>query len=240
MAVGIWLASDYGVMAPHGTVLRDTSGNPAAVVLGSRASNGREPWDIHGERVWLAVAFAEFRGISLLAGAGAAASVTKLSSTRYLGASANAVADSTGSYVLQATTEANMDRTSPNDVRGSKYYTDAVASGNIAKKCRAVVINEYGPMDLPRISALMRASQWQEFVDSADPTLASYPQRAMMNWGFGSTYDYVHSSSYDTTAGNYVLASTANPHVVQLVYQGAGARNAFGVLPVLEIPFGDI
>ena len=40
----------------HGRIINDTSGQPAAVVIGSFASGGALPWNIRGRRVWVAVA----------------------------------------------------------------------------------------------------------------------------------------------------------------------------------------
>ena len=47
----------------HGEILKDTAGQPAAVVVGSLASNGELPWNIRGRRVWIAVALAAKRGV---------------------------------------------------------------------------------------------------------------------------------------------------------------------------------
>ena len=230
----------------HGEILYDTSGNPAAVIIGSYASNGAKPWVIRGKSVWLAVALASKRGVSTPWGADTTSSSTTNSTdittienptTSWKMASNNTAADGSEQYVSNLTTEAHMDGsfTYTQTVKDSKGLTNAILAYNsgmqAAAFCRAInLADDLGTMDLPSIDALMRIYQARTVIDALDPTAASNPAKKLSAWGFGSAFGpYVWSASeYASTYAWYVTSNG---------YTSYGSKyRQFGVCPVLEIP----
>ena len=107
----------------HGTIINDTSGQPAAVVTGSYASGGALPWNIRGRRVWIAVALASKRGVdqtwNLSQGDANYVDIATIENptNNWQLAATNTSADGTGRYVSSLSTEAHMDASLVSQIR---------------------------------------------------------------------------------------------------------------------------
>lgn len=234
MALGLHLASDYGVMETGGLILNNTNGNPVAMMVGSLESGGRLPWNIFGKRVWLAVGLASVRGSIVFGQENVSLSGQQIVTFNPVLAASNSGPITGGNYVSSYATEAQLDAAVPSDAgQDSTAKTNVVISMNAAKHCRSYVLQDYGPMDLPRISVLMRVYQMRHFIDANDPTLTSHSANTALNenmWGTMSTYNQYLSSSIAST--RYMLG-VARSGMVTTDY---ARRYAYGTLPCLEIP----
>ena len=227
----------------HGRIINDTSGQPAAVVIGSFASGGALPWNIRGRRVWVAVALASKRGINQTWNLSSADTnfvdipTIENPTTNWQLAANNTSADGTGQYVSSLSTEAHMDGSFAfsTSVKNSKELTSAILAYNAnymaAKFCRTVSLADgFGAMDLPSIDVLMRIYQARTVIDSLDSTATANAAKKLTAWGFGSA------------DGAYVWsASEANSGYAWSVYSGGnlssyGKDGRFGCVPALEIP----
>ena len=229
----------------HGEILLDIDGNPAAVITGSYSSGGKEPWNIRGRRVWLAFALASKRGVNQTWGQNSTSSDTTNSTdistienpgTSWKLAANNTATDGTGSYVSALSTEAHMDAslTYTQTIKNSKELTDAILAFNTnmmaAKFCRAVVLKDYGAMDLGRIDVNMRLYQIRNGVDALDPTASANTTKKLSNWGFGSAGGGgVFSASEGSSNGAWGVGSSGNVNNYL-------KSNQFGCVPSLEIP----
>ena len=231
------------VSSLHGMIINDTSGRPAAVVIGSFASGGALPWNIRGRRVWIAVALASKRGINqpwnLSSSDENFVDIPTIenptNSWRLAGNPASA--DGTGPYVSPLSTEAHMDASFvfSNTVKNSKELTSAILARNAnymaAKFCRAVTLADgFGAMDLPSIDVLMRIYQARTVIDSLDSTATANAAKKLTAWGFGSAGGaYVWSASELNSSSAWHVSSGGS-----LV--NSGKYNLFGCVPALEIP----
>ena len=227
----------------HGEILKDSAGQPAAVVVGSLASNGELPWNIRGRRVWIAVALASKRGVDQSWNLSQSdsnyvdiATIENPTNSWQLAAN-NTSADGTGQYVSSLSTEAHMDGSFvfSTSVKNSKELTSAILAYNAnymaAKFCRAVTLKDgFGAMDLPSIDVLMRIYQARTVIDSLDSTATANAAKKLTAWGFGSE------------GGAYVWsASEHGSNVAWCVGSGGDLPNhckyyRFGCVPALEIP----
>ena len=227
----------------HGEILKDTAGQPAAVVVGSLASNGELPWNIRGRRVWIAVALAAKRGVDQTWNLSSGdtnyvdiATIENPTNSWQLAAN-NTSADGTGQYVSSLSTEAHMDGSFAfsTSVKNSKELTSAILAYNAnymaAKFCRTVSLADgFGAMDLPSIDVLMRIYQARTVIDSLDSTATANAAKKLTAWGFGSA------------GGAYVWSASENNsryawHVNSGGYLGLNAKDTrFGCVPALEIP----
>ena len=229
----------------HGEILYDTSGQPAAVITGSYASGGAEPWNIRGKQVWIAVALASKRGVSKPWCTGTSSSSTGYGvdittienpGTNWKLAPNNTAADGSGSYVSTQSTEAHMDQsfTYSQTVKDSEGLTDAILAYNsgmqAAQYCRTITLADLGKMDLPSIDVLMRIYQARTIIDGLDTTAAANTTKKLSNWGFGSANGaYVWSASeYNSNHAWYV---NSNGNLLNY-----SKTSQFGVVPALEIP----
>lgn len=233
--------------SPHGSLLYDASGAPVAVVLGSQSSGGDAPWEIFGRRVWLAVALASCRTTARLGWNGATVPGAAQGIVRIPGqlSRSNTGEDGGGDRISIRSTEENMDATVPDDAaQDSRAATDALlASGApvgqesaAARFCRSVVPLVNGvptPMDLPRVSVLMRVYQSRDTVDAFDDIAQG--NRALMLgsdcWGSGTTEMTWSSSVYGPQAQTMAFTVTA-AGTLSNYYRSY----ALDVVPCLEIP----
>ena len=227
----------------HGTIINDTSGQPAAVVIGSFASGGALPWNIRGRRVWIAVALASRRGVNqtwnLSSGDANNVDIATIENpTRnWQLAANNTSADGTGQFVSSLSTEAHMDSSFvyTNTVKNSKELTSAILEYNAnymaAKFCRTVSLADgFGAMDLPSIDVLMRIYQASTVIDSLDSTATANAAKKLTAWGFGSADGaYVWSASENSSNGAWGVYSGGNLSNNTKYYR-------FGCVPALEIP----
>ena len=229
----------------HGEILYDTSGQPAAVITGSYASGGAEPWTIRGKQVWIAVALASKRGVSKPWCTGTSSSSTGYGvdittienpGNNWRLALNNTGADKNGSYVSAQSTEAHMDAsfTYSQTVKNSEGLTDAILAYNssmqAAAYCRGITLADLGKMDLPSIDVLMRIYQARTIIDDLDTTAAANTAKKLGNWGFGSVGSAgVWSASESNNYSVWSVASTG-------VLNDYGKNTQFGVVPALEIP----
>ena len=227
----------------HGTILKDSAGQPAAVVIGSFASNGELPWNIRGRQVWIAVALASKRGIdqswNLSQGDSNYVDIATIENptNNWQLAANNTGADGTGQYVSSLSTEAHMNGSLAfsSTVKNSKELTSAILAYNAnymaAKFCRAVSLGDgFGAMDLPSIDVLMRVYQARTVIDSLDPTATTNASKKLSVWGFGSAYGaYVWSASEYKDNISWGISSGGTPGAYNKVLQ-------LGCVPALEIP----
>ena len=234
-------------LSRHGEILYGTDGTtPKAVIVGSYSSGGSEPWNIRGNRVWLAVGLASTRGVSIPWGADADSSsttnttdistITNVSITDNILASSNTAADGTGNYVSSLSTEAHMDAAMSNPVKNSSELTSAILAYNSGMKaasyCRGVTLKDLGAMDLPSFDALMRIYQSRDIIDSLDPTASANPSKKLSQstWGFGSSLgSFVWSSSERSSDGSWCMGSDGGIYASR-------KYNSFGCIAVKEIP----
>ena len=233
----------------HGEIIYDTAGSPAAVIVGSYASNGAEPWNIRGKQVWLAVGLASKRGVSqswaadsstsTSSGSGYGTDITTIENPSRSSklASDNSSADGSGDYVSTQSTEAHMDAAFAysQTVKDSEGLTDAIlafkSNMQAAAFCRSISLADgLGTMDLPSIDALMRVYQARSVIDSLDPTASANTAKKLSAWGFGSVYGsrVWSASEYDSTDAWYVYSNGNTSNYYK--------SHQFGVCPVLEIP----
>ena len=239
-----WVSIQVTIMVTrHGEIIYDTDGNPAAVIVGSFASNGAEPFTINGQKKWLAVGLASKRGVSLgwVAGttnsaAGYNVDITTIANVSLTSSklgSSNTAAAGTGNYVSSQCTDADMDAAF-NETETSKSLTTKILAYNAnmqaAKHCRSITLASLGAMDLPSIDALMRIYQMRDIIDALDPTAAanSAKKLSQATWGFGSTYSCVWSAS--ELSATYAWCVRYNGFV-----NNYAKYSAYGVCPVLEI-----
>ncbi len=229
----------------HGEILYDTSGQPAAVITGSYASRGAEPWTIRGKKVWIAVALASKRGVSKPWCAGISSSSTGYGvdittienpGNNWRLATNNTAADSTGACVSTQSTEAHMDQsfTYSQTVKNSEGLTDAILAYNssmqAAAYCRGITLADLGKMDLPSIDVLMRIYQARTIIDDLDTTAAANTAKKLGNWGFGSASGTsVWSASENNSNHAWHVYSNGSLNYNSKNYQ-------YGVVPALEIP----
>ena len=227
----------------HGEILKDTAGQPAAVVVGSLASNGELPWNIRGRRVWIAVALAAKRGVdqtwNLSQGDlnGADIATIENPTNNWQLAANNTSADGTGKCVSSLSTEAHMDGsfTFSAAVKNSKELTNAVLAYNAnymaAKFCRAVSLADgFGAMDLPSIDVLMRIYQARTVIDSLDSTATANAAKKLTAWGFGSAGGAcVWSASEHGANRTWGVNSSGT-------FNNPIKSDRLGCVPALEIP----
>ena len=227
----------------HGTIINDTSGQPAAVVTGSYASGGALPWNIRGRSVWIAVALAARRGVdqtwNLSSGDTNYVDIATIENPTisWKLAANNTSADGTGQYVSSLSTESHMDASFvySSTVKNSKELTSAILAHNAnymaAKFCRYITLADgFGAMDLPSIDVLMRIYQARTVIDSLDSTATANAAKKLTTWGFGSAdgayvwsaSEYSSSGAWSVDSGGCLLIGTK--------------RNRFGCVPALEIP----
>ena len=243
---GAWTKVQVSIKATrHGEILYDTNGQPAAVITGSYASRGAEPWTIRGKQVWIAVALAAIRGVSLTWGLNSVSdnstNTTDIPSienpgTNWKLASNNTAADGSGPYVSTQSTESHMDAsfTYSQAVKGSEGLTDAILAYNgsmqAAAYCRTITLADLGKMDLPSIDVIMRIYQSRTVIDSLDITVAANTAKKLSNWGFGSAYGvHVWSASEYNSTSAWIVHENGAP-------TSSGKHSQIGVVPALEIP----
>lgn len=244
---GAWAKVRVSIKATrHGEILYDTSGQPAAVITGSYASGGAEPWNIRGRKVWLAVALASKRGVSKAWGADTTSGsttnntdITTIENPIFKGklATSNTTADGSGEYVSSQSTEAHMDAsfTYSQTVKDSEGLTDAILAYNssmqAAQFCRKITLADLGKMDLPSIDVLMRIYQARPLIDALDTTAAANTAKKLESWDFGSFGNphVVWSASESMSLKAWTVFSTG----ALFEYTKGGV---FGVVPALEIP----
>lgn len=243
---GAWTKVQVSIKATrHGEILYDTNGQPAAVITGSYASRGAEPWTIRGKQVWIAVALAAIRGVSLTWGLNSVSdnstNTTDIPSienpgTNWKLAPNNTAADGSGAYVSAQSTEAHMDQslTYSQTVKDSEGLTDAILGHHggmkAAAHCRTLTLADLGKMDLPSIDVLMRIYQARTLIDAADPTASTNASKKLENWSFGSVDGaYVWSASESVRNAAWYVNSNGT---VSTYFK----CKKYGVVPVLEIP----
>lgn len=229
----------------HGDILYDTDGQPAAVITGSWHSEGREPWNIRGRRVWIAVGLASKRAKNVTYCASPSISNYSCSVEiptiegpviNWKLATNNTLPDTNSSYVSINSTELHMDESFiySNVVKNSEELTDAIlayiSDMQAAWYCRRVILNNLGPMDLPSVDALMRIYQTRSSIDDIDPTASSNALKKMSVWGFASDKMFVFSASQYSS--NLVISIGRDGFVTQ----GINKAERLGVIPVKEIP----
>ena len=231
------------IVSQHGRIINNTSGQPAAVVIGSFASGGALPWNIRGRRVWIAVALAAKRGVDQTWNLSQRdynyvdiATIENPSNMWWL-ATDNTSDDHRGSCVSSLSTEAHMDAsfTFSTAVKNSKELTSAILAYNAnymaAKFCRAVTLADgFGAMDLPSIDVLMRIYQARTVIDSLDSTATANAAKKLTAWGFGSAAGASVWSASEYDSGDAWLVGSSG----YLSYYGKNGR--FGCVPALEIP----
>lgn len=235
-----------GINVRHGEILYDNSGFPTAMIIGSYASNGEEPWTIRGRRVWIAVALASKRAYNKKWCSDSSSSCsTDISSIEnpvisYKLAGSNTAVDGSGNYVSTQSTEAHMDQsfTYKEAVKNSKELTDAILAYNgamqAAQFCRTITLAEFGKMDLPSIDVLMRIYQARTIIDALDPTASANAEMKLSNWGFKQMASNwgekrVYSANQADRSGACTIFFHGN------VDSGTGKYGPFGVIPVKEI-----
>lgn len=230
----------------HGDILYDTDGQPAAVITGSWHSEGREPWNIRGRRVWIAVGLASKRGVNKTWCTSTISSdVSCNTDLRTIEnptwepklAANNMGEDNTGTFVSIRSTEAHMDAsfTYSQTVKNSEELTDAIlaysSSMQAAAYCRTITLADLGKMDLPSIDVLMRIYQARTLIDATDPTSVANPEKKLEKWGFGSA-----SGAYIWSASEYSSLTAWHVGSGGRVGSNGTKHDQFGVVPVLEIP----
>ena len=176
----------------HGEVLYDTNGDPAAVIIGSYASGGTEPWNIRGRRVWLAVACMSKRTDSLAWSINSVDISTIVNSTYTLNSlNISNNGSGSGNYVSTYTTETQMDSafndTGTSDELTAKiiqYGTQNSIEYPAAEYCDSIVLADGTHMDLPSMDVLMRIYQSRYIIDDLDPTLASSGYSSSEDWWY--------------------------------------------------------
>ena len=232
-------------------ILYTSYGSPIALVIGSYASGGAEPWNIRGRRIWIAVGLATFRAESLpWCSSITTSSPAKDCSTTIANyptvsypswalASTNTGPDASGGSVVSIqSTEAHMDDCfkavmDTTALVTSEQQTDAILNYNsnmkAAKWCRSLQIADLGAMDLPSIDVLMRIYQARTLIDALDPTANSVPKHKLENWGF------------DSLNGKCVLSAMQRAKDTAWTIDNNGTvaykfkSYGFGVIPVKEI-----
>lgn len=243
---GAWTKVRVSIKATrHGEILYDTNGQPAAVITGSYASGGVEPWNIRGKQVWIAVALASKRGVdkpwctnATTSSPGYGTNIPAIESPSWNAklAASNTAPDGSGSYVSTQPTETHMDQsfTYSQTVKDSEGLTDAILDYNgsmqAAAYCRAITLADLGKMDLPSIDVLMRIYQARTLIDAADPTASANTAKRLREWGFGSRIGpYVWSASENSS--HYVWHVNSSGNIAP------GYKHIeIGVVPALEIP----
>ena len=165
----------------HGEVLYDTNGDPAAVIIGSYASGGTEPWNIRGRRVWLAVACMSKRPTATMRWGIDSADLSNNSNIEdadYIDNSLGHGGSGSGydDFITLDVTEAQIDNAwSRGDT--SKFLTDnwpqIFPAINFCRSISVVLDGQTVQMDCPSIDALMRMCQACDIIDIVDPTLTS-------------------------------------------------------------------
>ena len=179
----------------YGEIIYDTNGTPAAMIAGSYASNGKEPWNIRGRRVWIAVALASKRAYNKKWCSESPSCSTDISSIEnpvitFKLANSNTRADGSGNFVSVQSAETHMDQsfTYKYAIKNSKELTDAILAYNsgmqVAQFCRTITLAGFGKMDLPSIDVLMRIYQARTMIDALDPTASANAEMKLSNWGF--------------------------------------------------------
>lgn len=226
----------------HGEILYDINNQPAAVITGSYASNGEEPWTIRGRKVWIAVALASKRGVDKTWNKSSSDTnyvdipTIENPGTNWKLAANNTAADGTGLCVSSLSTEAHMDAslTYTQVVKTSKELTDAIRAYNAsymaAQFCRTVVLKDLGAMNLPSIDVLMRLYQARTIVDALDPTASANTAKKLSAWGFGSVGGTTVWSASESSSNFAWLVNSDGS-----VY-GNTKTNRFGCVPTIEIP----
>lgn len=233
-----------GIGVKHGDILYDTDAQPAAVITGSWHSEGKEPWNIRGRRVWIAVGLASVRGIgytwcsgtvSSAAGCGYDLPFVENPSTSWKLAQTNMAPDGSGSYVSTQSTEMHMDQSFhySQTVKDSEELTSSMISYNklmrAANFCRKITLEGLGTMDLPSIDVLMRIYQARTIIDALDPTASANYQKKLVSWGFGSQDgDLVWSSSEYNINGGWSVTKKG-------LVSSFAKYDLIGVIPVKEI-----
>lgn len=243
---GAWTKVRVSIKATrHGEILYDTNGQPAAVITGSYASGGVEPWNIRGKQVWIAVALASKRGVdkpwctnATTSSPGYGTNIPAIESPSWNAklAASNTAPDGSGSYVSTQSTETHMDQsfTYSQTVKDSEGLTDAILDYNgsmqAAAYCRTITLADLGKMDLPSIDVLMRIYQARTLIDAADPTASANTAKRLREWGFGSRIGpYVWSASENSS--HYVWHVNSSGNIAP------GYKHIeIGVVPALEIP----
>ena len=229
-------------------ILYDVDGAPAAVVIGSYASDGMEPWNIRGRRIWIAVGLAAVRGVDLQwcvkASSTASTCIVNVpnlptASTENCNlATSNTGPDVSGGTVVSTqSTEAHMDECfnksfNSNTIVTSELQTDTILAYNnsmaAAQYCRAIELADLGKMDLPSIDVLMRIYQARTIIDAIDTTAAANASKKLSSWGFSSNSRFVWSAMQRTK------------ETVWVVYNNGALSNSYkyqkiGIIPVKEI-----
>ena len=118
--------------------------------------------------------------------------------------------------------------------------------------CNNVTLADGTHMDLPSIDVLMRIYQARELIDAVDPTLASNPNKGLVDhWGAGSTNSTCFASNGTTVSNGYIPRANAgistlapsqqNPITYCWCVQTSGntlvgnINSNRGAIPVLEI-----
>lgn len=232
----------------HGEILFDAGGVPVAVITGSFASGGEEPWNIFGKKVWIAVATAQNRVIMKPGWYGMAIpGMDAVNVASWKLAENSTAEDGTGTFVSSKSTEADMDATFAQDAgQDSKRKTDLFLQGghpesstpDAATWCRSIVPlvgSTPTPMDVPRMSVLMRIYQARAVINDMDVMAPMHPEKRLSGTSWGTSRLSVFSSSVD--------GRSTKSYAWHIYYNGEADYTAYrnrsevqGVIPCLEIP----
>ena len=242
------LLKSYGIqyISRHGELLYDTNGDPSAVIIGSHASGGKAPWNIHGRRVWIAVGISKSRSKIMWGPIGLDIPTITNSNVR-----ANQLNDSSGTgpgnSVILSTTELQMDNAVVDTYTSDELTTKILEYGTAnsvgfpaAEYCDSIVLKDGTHMDLPSIHVLMRIFQSVDMLKEILVEVGlSSEVTTISKWWEEGEYDYAWSSS----EGHHNVAFCIWRSTIH-VSEWAGAvtttyknnsSNEF-VIPVLEIP----
>lgn len=234
------LLKSYGIIqnSMHGKILYDTNGEPAAIITGSYASNGKEPWNIRGHKLWIAVACMSKRTMENIAWGGNGIDIPTITNSIVTQNQLNDSKTGTGSgnCVSIHTTEVQMDAAF-NDIGTSDELTTKIleygTTHNIeypaAEYCNTIVLADGSHMDLPRIEVLMRIYQSRDRIDKLDPTLKASGESSTNSWW---KYPYA-SSEISSNFARGINFTSGNA-------SGDGRKDGqyywYQALPALEIP----
>lgn len=219
----------------HGEILYDTNGDPAAIVIGSYASGGAEPWNIRGRRVWIAAACMSKRTESISWG-GYGTDIPTITNSVLTSNQLNNsnTGSGTGNYVSTYTTESQMDKVF-NDIGTSDELTTKILDYGTqnsieypaAKYCDSIVLANGLHMDLPNMEVLMRIYQARDMIDELDPTLEASGESSTYSWWY---YPWSSSETSSRLARVMYVTGFVNRNGIK-----SNSSSRFQAFPALEI-----
>lgn len=261
MALGLHISHDYGTMGfdyvtnDKGTkFLTDTKGNIAAYLM--TKDDDWEPFDIRGEKMYIAVAMHKYRGYGPLYIPTANPQAAVVNAGLALMTKWGTVSMSHTEEQIDALFEYGGTYQTSKEMTDCwlKAYPesrDLVVDGlsrdaRAARFCRGVVLHQFGSMDLPRPEVLARIWQKRAFIESIDPTVVDlrgtwgydaaanvWGTMSLTKWyvdnGANNGYTYLWTSAFRNGAG-VPLALSGSPTAYTLWYGG------LMLVPVKEIP----